>query len=79
MLRIRLARRGSKKRPLYRVVVSDSFAGRGGNIVEAVGTYEPKPAEAKVSLDRERIDYWISKGASATDTVKSLIKNYPAS
>lgn len=79
MLRIRLARKGSKKRPLYRVVVSDSSAGRGGNIVENVGTYEPKPAEAKVSLDRERIDYWISKGASATDTVKSLIKNHTAS
>ena len=78
MLRIRLARRGSKKRPHYRIVVSDSSMGRGGNIVENVGTYEPKPAEAKVTLQRERIDYWLSKGASATDTVKSLIKNNPA-
>jgi small subunit ribosomal protein S16 len=52
--------------------------GRGGNIVENVGTYEPKPAEAKVALNRERIDYWLAKGASATDTVKSLIKNNPA-
>lgn len=78
MLRIRLARRGSKKRPQYRVVVSDSTTGRGGSIVENVGTYEPKPAEAKVSLKHDRIDYWISKGASATDTVKSLIKNNPS-
>lgn len=78
MLRIRLARRGSKKRPQYRIVVSDSSMGRGGNIVENVGTYEPKPAEAKVELKRERIDYWISKGASATDTVRSLIKNNSA-
>jgi small subunit ribosomal protein S16 len=78
MLRIRLARRGSKKRPQYRVVVSDSAMGRGGNIVENVGTYEPKPAVPKVELKRERIDYWISKGASPTDTVKSLIKNNPA-
>jgi len=75
MLRIRLARRGSNKRPHYRIVVSDSTMGRGGNIVENVGTYEPKPAETKVTLNRDRIDYWISKGASATDTVKSLIKN----
>lgn len=78
MLRIRLARRGSKKKPHYRIVVSDSSTGRGGAIVENVGTYEPKPAEAKVTLNRERIDYWISKGASATDTVKSLIKNNPS-
>ena len=76
MLRIRLARRGSKKRPHYRIVVSDSTMGRGGNIVESVGTYEPKPAEAKVELKRDRIEYWLSKGASATDTVKSLIKKH---
>ena len=50
--------------------------GRGGNIVESVGTYEPKHAEAKVELKRERIEYWLSKGASATDTVKSLIKKH---
>jgi len=78
MLRIRLARRGSKKRPHYRIVVSDTATGRGGDIVENVGTYEPKPEETKVTLKRDRIDYWISKGALATDTVKSLIKNYPA-
>lgn len=74
MLRIRLARRGSKKRPHYRIVVSDSMMGRGGHIVENVGIYEPKSAEAKVEMNRERVDYWLSKGALATNTVKSLIK-----
>jgi len=78
MLIIRLARRGSKKHPQYRVVVSDSLYGKGGGIVENVGTYEPKSKGATVSLKRERIDFWISKGATATDTVKSLIKNIPA-
>jgi small subunit ribosomal protein S16 len=78
MLRIRLARRGSNKRPQYRVVVSDSTHGRGGAIVENVGTYEPKSGQRKVELKRDRIEYWIGKGASATDTVKSLIKNNPA-
>ena len=78
MLIIRLARRGSKKHPQYRVVVSDSLYGKGGGIVENVGTYEPKSKGASVSLKRERIDFWISKGATATDTVKSLIKNIPA-
>ena len=78
MLRIRLARRGSKKHPQYRVVVSDSSQGHGGAIVESVGTYEPKSAQAKVALKRDRIEYWIGKGASATDTVKSLMKRNPA-
>ncbi|MGH9323874.1 MAG: 30S ribosomal protein S16 [Vicinamibacteria bacterium] len=78
MLRIRLARRGSKKNPHYRVVVSDSTLGKGGAIVENVGTYEPKSGEAKTELKRERIEYWLSKGASVTDTVKSLIKKIPA-
>jgi small subunit ribosomal protein S16 len=78
MLIIRLARRGSKKHPQYRVVVSDSLYGKGGGIVENVGTYEPKSKGATVSLKRERIDFWLSKGATATDTVKSLIKNIPA-
>ena len=77
MLIIRLARRGSKKHPQYRVVVSDSLYGKGGAIVENVGTYEPKSKDAKVSLKRDRIDFWIGKGAFATDTVKSLIKNIP--
>jgi small subunit ribosomal protein S16 len=52
--------------------------GKGGAIVENVGTYEPKSKDAKVNLKRDRIDFWIGKGASATDTVKSLIKNTPA-
>lgn len=78
MLKIRLARRGKKKRPRFRVVVSDSSTGRTGDVVETVGTYEPKLAEAKVDLKRDRIDYWLSKGATATDTVRSLIKTNPA-
>jgi small subunit ribosomal protein S16 len=78
MLIIRLTRRGSKKKPQYRVVVSDSLYGKGGGIVENVGTYEPKSKDGKASLKRDRIDFWIGKGAVATDTVKSLIKNVPA-
>ena len=77
MLRIRLARRGSKKRPHFRIVVSDSALGRGGDIVESVGVYEPKTSDAKVELKRERIDYWLSQGATATATVKSFLKSKP--
>ncbi len=78
MLIIRLARLGSKKRPHYRIVVSDSAKGRGGNIVENLGTYEPKRKEAVANFDRERARYWISKGAHPTDTVRSLLKQMPS-
>ena len=77
MLKIRLARRGSKKRPHYRVVVSDSAAGRGGNVVESLGTYEPRRAEAQTTIDRDRAEYWLSKGAHPTDTVRSLLRKKP--
>jgi len=78
MLTIRLARLGSKKRPYYRIVVSDSAKGRGGNIVENLGTYEPKRKDAATNFDRERARYWISKGAHVTDTVRSLMKQAPS-
>lgn len=74
MLTIRLARQGSKKRPHYRIVVSDSATGRGGGIVESLGTYEPKRAEPAINLRRDRMEYWLSKGAHASDTVRSLLK-----
>lgn len=78
MLKIRLARIGSKKRPHYRVVVSDSVTGRGGSIVENLGTYEPKREGQAAVFDRERAQYWLSKGAQATDTVHSLLKHTPS-
>ena len=78
MLKIRLARIGSKKRPHYRIVVSDSVTGRGGRIVEKLGTYEPKREGQAAVFDRQRAQYWISKGAHATDTVRSLLKQTPS-
>jgi small subunit ribosomal protein S16 len=77
MLRIRLARQGSRKRPHYRIVVSDRVAGRGGNIVEVLGTYDPKRPEG-VKLDGERAAFWLARGAHATDTVRSLIEKKSA-
>jgi len=78
MLTIRLARLGRKKRPHYRIVVSDSVTGRGGNIVESLGTYDPKAEGQAAVFDRERAQYWLSKGAQATDTVRSLLKRTPS-
>lgn len=73
-VKIRLARYGAKKRPFYRIVVADSESPRDGRYLETVGTYNPLPEPAEVSLKGDRIKYWIEQGAMATDTVKGLLK-----
>ena len=73
-VKIRLARHGAKKRPFYRIVVTDSESPRDGRFLEKVGTYDPKYDPAKVTMEEERIRYWMDKGAIPTDTVKSLLK-----
>jgi small subunit ribosomal protein S16 len=76
MVSIRLARGGSKKRPFYHVVVSDSRSPRDGRYIERVGFFNPKARgqEEELRLDNERIDYWVSKGAQTSERVASLIK-----
>ena len=73
-VKIRLARHGAKKRPFYRIVVADSKSPRDGRFLENVGTYNPVLDPAEVVLKKERIKYWIDKGAILTDTVKRLLK-----
>ena len=73
-VKIRLARHGAKKRPFYRIVVANSENPRDGRFLETVGTYNPLPDPAKVSIKQERIKYWMDQGAIPTDTVKSLLK-----
>ncbi len=73
-VRIRLARHGAKKRPFYRIVVTDSESPRDGRFLENVGTYNPLMDPAEVVLKNERISYWIQQGATPTDTVNSLLK-----
>jgi len=71
-LKIRLARAGGKKRPYYRIVVADSRAPRDGRFIEKLGTYDPmKPKDdpARVSIEAEKIQAWIAKGAQPTDRV----------
>ena len=67
---------GSKKRPFFRVVVIDSRAARDSSFVEIVGHYNPRTKPAKVEIYRERIDYWVGKGAQLSDTVRTLLKRY---
>jgi small subunit ribosomal protein S16 len=71
---IRLRREGAKNRPYYKVVVADSRSPRDGKFIEVIGTYDPKKPGHNSSLNVERVDYWISKGAQPSETVRSLIK-----
>jgi small subunit ribosomal protein S16 len=75
VLTIRLARIGKKKHPYYRVVVTEKTRPRNGRFVEIVGTYDPQKKPAGVDVDRERVQYWIGKGAQPSDTVRSLLRN----
>jgi len=75
VLMIRLARIGKKKRPFYRVVVTEKTRPRNGRFVEIVGTYDPLKKPAAVQLDRERVEHWMSKGAQPSDTVRSFLRN----
>lgn len=74
MVKIRLKRVGRRHVPLYRIVVTDSRRARDGKYLEAVGYYNPKTKH--LTLNKERVDYWMSKGAQPTDTTKRLITRY---
>ena len=76
---IRLSRTGARKQPQYRVVVIEKERARNGRSVEVVGTYNPRGAAAHIDLKRDRIEYWISKGAQMSDRVSKLMaKPVPA-
>jgi small subunit ribosomal protein S16 len=72
--RIRLARIGSKKNPIYRVVVADSRSPRDGRFIEIVGRYNPQTQPSTIDLDADKIKDWIAKGAQPSDSVKRLMK-----
>lgn len=79
MLMIRLSRTGARKQPHYRVVVIEKERARNGRPVEVVGTYNPRTEPASIELKRERITYWISKGAQMSDRVNKIVsKPVPA-
>ena len=73
MLMIRLSRTGARKQPHYRVVVIEKERARNGRPVEVVGTYNPRTHPASIELKRERIDYWVSKGAKMSDRVGKIV------
>ena len=67
-------RTGAKKRPSYRIVVKEKQSKRDGAFLENLGTYYPTREPAEINLKSDRVQYWISKGAQPTDTVRRLIK-----
>ena len=76
MLTIRMRRTGSKKRPFFRVVVSEARSKKEGEFVEVLGFYNPRTKPAVVEINKERIHHWISKGARPTDSVRTLLAKH---
>lgn len=74
-IRIRLARMGAKKKPFYRMVVTNSESPRDGRFIEIVGTYDPNTDPAKITWNPERLKSWLSTGARPTETVQSIIRS----
>ena len=75
MVRIRLARHGSKKNPFYHITVADQRRSRDGRFIERVGYFNPvaKGNAQEYRIEMDRVDYWLSKGAQPTDMVKKLV------
>ena len=73
MVKIRLKRMGTTKRPFYRLVVADSRSPRDGRFIEALGYYDPLPQPASVKIDAERVREWLRKGARPSDSARDLL------
>ena len=74
MVKIRLKRMGMKKKPFYRLVVTDSRSPRDGRFIEEIGYYNPVSDVDSLKINEERAKYWIASGAQPTDTVRGLLK-----
>lgn len=77
-VRIRLTRMGRKKKPYYRIIVANNESKRDGKFLDIIGTYDPMQEPAAVSIDTEKLNDWLGKGAEPSVTVSNLIKKYAA-
>ena len=75
-VKLRLARYGSKKRAYYRIVAADGRKSRDGRFLEQIGTYDPGTEPEAVTLNEERINYWLGVGAQPSHTVKNLLSRH---
>jgi len=73
-VKIRLQRKGRRKRPFYHIVIADSRAPRDGRFIEKIGTYNPMTSPATIDLDRDAAYTWLTKGAQPTDTVRAILR-----
>lgn len=76
MLSIRMTRMGSKKKPYFRLVVTEGRSALQSSFVENLGTYNPRVKPAKVEINRERAQYWLQKGARPSDSVRTLLARH---
>jgi small subunit ribosomal protein S16 len=76
MLSIRMMRVGSKKKPYFRVVVTEARSARESSFVENLGTYNPRTKPAKVELDTNRVKHWLARGARPSDSVRTLFAKH---
>ncbi len=73
-VKIRLQRKGRKKRPFYHIVIADARSPRDGRFIEKIGTYNPLTKPATIEIDREKAYEWLEKGAQPTDTVRAILR-----
>jgi small subunit ribosomal protein S16 len=76
MLMIRMRLEGSKKRPFFRMVVTESGTPRDGKFIESLGTYDPRTKPETLRLNRERLAYWLKSGARPSDTVRTIVARH---
>ena len=73
-VRIRLARKGTKKRPFFRLVAADSEAPRDGKFIEILGYYDPMKDPAVVKVHEDKVNYWLDKGAVVSQSARALLR-----
>jgi len=73
-VRIRLTRIGAKKKPYYRLVAANSEAPRDGKFLEILGSYDPMKDPAEITVHKEKVDYWLKKGARVSGSAKAILK-----
>jgi small subunit ribosomal protein S16 len=76
MLSIRMTRVGSKKKPYFRLVVTEGRSALQSSFVENLGTYNPRTKPAQVEINRDRVNYWLGKGATPSDSVRTLLAKH---
>jgi small subunit ribosomal protein S16 len=78
MLAIRMRRVGAKKRPIYRLVVTETTSPREGAFIESLGFYDPRTEPETLKVDRERLAHWLKAGARPSDTVRTIVARHKA-